>query len=154
MMLYTNQREAIVREAATWRGTPYRGWARMKHCGADCIGFVAGVFINCGHISEEAAQAAIPQAYSLQIGQHQETTEYVAGILRFMREIPESEVKAGDVVMFKLKNNFAFSHSAIVVRWPLVIHTMAHGGVRDADANRMPLLAGTARRFFTLDGKK
>lgn len=148
-MLYTKQREELVKEAMEWMNTPYRGWSRMKQFGADCIGFVAGVFVNTGHITDAEAEAAIPKSYSLQHGQHEATTEYVDGILKFMEEISESEVRPGDVVMFKIA--LAYSHSAVVVKWPLILHSMAHGGVKLADAKKSPLLAGKPARFFTLE---
>ncbi|HLX83818.1 MAG TPA: NlpC/P60 family protein [Terriglobales bacterium] len=153
-MLYVKQRDEIVKEAWEWLNTPYRGWSRMKHCGADCIGFVAGVFQNTGHLTAQEADASIPKDYSLQIGQHQADTEYIDGLALFMREIREHEVGAGDVVMFKMANGHAFAHSAIVVKWPLVLHAVAHGGVKAADAFKHPLLIGAARRYFTLkDGR-
>ena len=148
-MLYTKQRAEIVKEAMEWVNTPYRGWSRMKHCGADCIGFVAGVFVNTGHITDAEAAQSIPKSYSLQHGQHEATTEYVDGILKFMREISENEVLPGDVVMFKIA--LAYAHSAIVVKWPLVLHSVAHGGVKLADAKRAPMLTGKPARFFTLE---
>jgi len=151
-MLYTKDREKIVKEALAWENTPYRGWSRTKYFGADCIGFVAGVFVNTEHITEKEASESIPKSYSLQHGQHEATTEYVDGILKFMQEISESEVRAGDVAMFKI--SLAFSHSAIVVKWPLIIHSSAHGGVKLADAKKLPMLNGKAVRFFTIrDGR-
>jgi cell wall-associated NlpC family hydrolase len=144
----TEDRDRIVAEARGWLNTPYRGWSRMKRYGCDCIGFIAGVFINTGYISEEEATEAIPKDYSLQIGQHQEDTEYIDGIEKFMREITEAEALPGDVVMYKL--SLAFSHSGLVVRWPMIIHSLAHGGVRYTDGKRHPTLAGRAIRFFTL----
>ena len=149
-MLYTKDRELIVKEAWEWVGTPYRGWSRAKRWGCDCIGLVAGVFIKAGYISGEGAIASIPKSYSLQHGQHEETTEYVDGILKFMDEIKEHEALPGDVVMFKIVNSKAFAHSGIVVKWPMVIHCAAQGGCRAADGLHTPLLAGAARRFFTL----
>jgi len=151
-MLYTKDRQAIVKEATQWLLTPYRGWSRLKGLGADCIGFVAGVYIRTKHITEQEADEAIPPDYSLQIGQHQEDTEYIEGIKKFMREIPLHEVRPGDVAMFKMA--LAYSHSAIVVNYPLILHSLAHGGVRYADAIRQPMLAGKPVRFFTLqDGR-
>jgi cell wall-associated NlpC family hydrolase len=152
-MLHTKQREALVKEAREWRNTPYRGWSRAKFWGTDCIGLVVGVYQNCGFITAEEADRAIPKGYSLQIGQHQADTEYISGIAKYFDEIPEVELRPGDVVMFKLKTGHAFAHSGIVTQWPLMIHAVAHGGVRDADALRHPLLLGAARRCFTLKGR-
>jgi cell wall-associated NlpC family hydrolase len=151
-MLYIKDRDNIVTEAQEWLNTPYKGWGRAKYWGCDCLGFVAGVFVNCGYISDKEADAAIPKSYSLQIGQHMEDTEYIDGLGEFMREIPEHEVRAGDVAMYKIA--LAFSHSAIVVKWPLIIHALAHGGVKHADGKRHPLLLNKPVRFFTLDDER
>jgi cell wall-associated NlpC family hydrolase len=151
-MLYTKQREEIVREAMQWLNTPYVGWGRCKHFGADCLGFITGVFINTGHISEAEAANDVPTDYSLQIGQHQEDAEYITGVLKFMTEITESEVRPADVVMFKIAK--AYTHSGIVTAWPMILHSLAHGGVKFANAKTHPLLAGKPVRFFALkDGR-
>ena len=78
-MLYIKDRENLVRIAWTWVNTPYRGWSRMKRYGCDCIGLIAGIYIEAGHITEQEADASIPRDYSLQIGQHQPDTEYIDG---------------------------------------------------------------------------
>lgn len=152
-MLSTKDREAIVTEAKSWLNTPYRGWSRVKGCGVDCMQFLAGVFVNTGHVS--AAELGIPKSYSLQIGQHMETTEYVDGVQRYMREIQEPEVLPGDVVMFKLDKAFAFTHSGIIVSWPdYVIHAIARGGVRGTHGKNDPMLKRADKRFFTLKDKE
>lgn len=42
------ERDAIVAEARTWIGTPWRHQARVKGVGVDCIGFVGGVALALG----------------------------------------------------------------------------------------------------------
>lgn len=42
------ERDAIVAEARTWIGTPWRHQARVKGVGVDCIGFVGGVAMALG----------------------------------------------------------------------------------------------------------
>lgn len=150
-MLYIKDREKIVKEATEWLNTPYKGWSKCKHFGCDCLGLIAGVFVACGFITAKQADAAIPKGYSLQIGQHQADTDYIDGLLTFTEEIQEHEAGPGDVVMYQI--DLAFSHSAIVIQWPMIIHALAHGGVRFADGTKHPLLAGKPRRFFTLQDK-
>lgn len=147
-MIYQRQREEVVREAMEWIGTPYVGWGRLKFFGCDCLGFIAGVYQNCGLITKAEADAAIPKDYSLQVTQHQENTEYIDGLLKFMVEIPAAQAKAGDIVMFKLGHGYG--HSAIVANWPVIIHSWAPRGVRGADASTHPSLAGKPVRFFTM----
>jgi NlpC/P60 family putative phage cell wall peptidase len=40
--------EAVIAEARTWVGTPFRHQARLKYVGCDCIGLVWGVGEACG----------------------------------------------------------------------------------------------------------
>jgi hypothetical protein len=115
--------------------------------GVDCGQLLAGVYIGAGFFKPD--EMLLPEYYSLSVAQHKESTEYVEQIMRFMREIPESEVQPGDVVVYKL--GLAFAHAAIVVEWPtFVIHAFAHGGVRGASGNKHPRLLKTSRKFFTL----
>jgi cell wall-associated NlpC family hydrolase len=148
----TEQREAIVKEAKEWVGTKYRPYSRLKGAGCDCAQFIAGVYENTGHISTEDLRINIPQVYSVNAGQHIETTEYVDKLSQYMREIPESEVKPGDVVMYKLDK--AFAHSAIVIEWPtFIIHALARHGVHGAHGTNEAILHSKPRRFFTLKEK-
>jgi cell wall-associated NlpC family hydrolase len=146
MSLTTEQREKIVAEATSWLGTPYRGWSRMKRCGVDCGQLLAGVFINTGHLP---ADLDLPKDYSLQVAQHKEDTAYIEKVEEFMREIPESEVGPGDVVVYKL--GLAFAHAGIVASWPdAIVHAMAHHGVTLAHGRNHPKLRKTTLKFYTL----
>lgn len=146
----TEQRHKVVIEAYTWLGTPYRGWSRVKgpRGGVDCGQLLAGVYIGAGVLPPDI-DLRLPKYYSLSVAQHQESTEYLEIIGTYMREIPEAEVKAGDVVVYKL--GLAFAHAAIVVEWPrFVIHSFANSGVSGATGDKHPRLLRAARMFFTL----
>lgn len=145
MPLKDEQRAELTAESKTWIGTPYRGWSCVKGAGTDCGQFIYGVYRNCGHVPE----MELPKDYSLEIAKHQESTEYVDFIARFMREIPESEVKPGDVAVWKLGK--AFAHAAIVVEWSaFVIHCIGRYGVSGAHGTKFPLFRHAERKFFTL----
>lgn len=47
-MIYDWSRAAIVAEARSWLGTPYRHQTSIKGLGADCIGLIGGVPRNLG----------------------------------------------------------------------------------------------------------
>ena len=98
MPLTDEQRAAVVAEAKTWIGTPYRGWACMKGKGADCGQLIYGVFRNVGLV----AAMELPKDYSLQVAQHRESREYVEVVDRFFADIPEDEAQPGDLVLYKL----------------------------------------------------
>lgn len=146
MTLTLEQRAAIVTEAKTWLGTPYKGWSRLKRHGVDCGQLLAGVYINTGHLP---ADLQLPKDYSLQVALHKEDTAYLDKVAEYMREIPEDEAKPGDTVVYKL--GLAFAHAGIIVEWPgTVIHAMAHHGVTMAHGRNHPRLRRTQLKFFTL----
>ena len=147
-MLSNEQREAIVEEANSWVGTPYKGWSAVKgpHGGTDCGMIIKAVYQKLGLIPD--GDLDIDMCYSLQVAQHLPDTTYLSHIETYMREIPESEVKAGDVVVFKLGH--AFAHAGIIVMWPLFIHALSHGGVRYSNGTSHPKLRKATYKFYTL----
>jgi cell wall-associated NlpC family hydrolase len=144
--LTLKQRYAIVAEAKTWIGTPYRGWSHLKHYGVDCGQLLAGVFMATGHVPKNIR---LPKDYSLQVAEHKASTEYVDIVGQYMREIAETEVLPGDVVVFKL--GLAYAHAAIIVKWSeIIIHAIAHRGVTTAHGRNFPLFRHCEKKFFTL----
>jgi cell wall-associated NlpC family hydrolase len=145
MPLTEQQRQAIVAEAKTWLGTPYRGWSCAKGAGTDCGQFLYGLFRNTGHLPV----LDLPTDYNLQVAQHAASTEYIDIVADHMREIPEHEAQAGDVVVYKL--GLAYAHAALILEWPgLLIHCMSHGGVKYTSGRTPPSFRRAQRKFFTL----
>ncbi len=152
MPLTNTQRERIVAEGKTWWNTPYRGWTCLKGVGADCGQLLKGVFVGAGF--KKVADVKIPLTYSLRAGTHNKSTEYLGLVEQCMREIPESEVKPGDVVVYRV--GLSFAHAAIIVTWPeVVIHTLdglgchaSHGGATQFSQNHM--LKDLDKKFYTL----
>ena len=150
MPLTVEQRVAIVKEAHSWLGTPYRGHCHFKgpHGGADCGQFLAAVYVEAD-VLPESIWSTIPRDYSLQVSMHQESTEYIDLISRFFRLIPESEVLPGDVVVYKF--GFAYAHAAIIIDWPAhVIHSFGRHGVSGAHGKKTPKFHRAQRLFFTV----
>lgn len=144
-MLTDTQREQLVNEALTWKGTPYRGWSRVKGCGADCGQLLYAIYRACGFVPE----TELPKDYSLQVAQHRASTDYVDFIRRFCREIPESEVKPGDIVVYKI--GLAYAHGGFIVKWPeYVLQAEARHGVSGAHGIKTPIFRRAKRLFFTL----
>ncbi len=142
------QRSNVVAEALTWIGTPYRGWSCLKGLGADCGQLLYGVYRNCGLIPV----LDLPKDYSLQVSQHQASTEYVDLVARYFREIPEAAAQPGDIVVYKL--GLAFSHAAIIIRWPdYIVQAVGHHGVSGEHGIKNPLFRRRERRFFLLYGR-
>jgi cell wall-associated NlpC family hydrolase len=147
-MLTKEQREAVVVETKGWLRTPYVGWACVKglHGGTDCGQIIYGVFRNTGHLPYDLL---LPRDYSLQIAQHQASTEYVKLVEKYFREIPEAEVQPADLVLFKL--GLALAHGGIIVAWPdYVIHAIASHGVTGAHGKKEPRFRHCEKHFYTL----
>jgi cell wall-associated NlpC family hydrolase len=146
-MLTTEQREAVVTEALTWIHTPYRGWSAVKGAGVDCGQLLYKVYNNCNLIPEIPD---LPKDYPLFIGLHRASTEYVDLVLKFFREIPESEVLPGDLVVWRLTGSKSYCHGAIIKSWPdYFIH--AYGDAVKAGSAKSHLrFAKSDKLFFTL----
>jgi cell wall-associated NlpC family hydrolase len=147
-MLNEKQRAELVKEAWEWveAKTPYVGWSCVKGVGCDCGQLCFGIYRECGYVSKDTE---LPKDYSLQTGQHTNSTEYVDFIKRFMVEISPDKLGLGDVIAFQI--GLGFAHSAILVAKPYtVIHALAGSGVRAADALKHPSLYKAQRRYFTL----
>lgn len=120
------ERQKIVNVAATWLNTPYHTGARVKGHGADCITFIAGVFEEAGLIE----RIAIP-SYSAQWHLHHNAEKYLNGLLGHTKEI-SGNPQPGDIALWKFGR--CFSHGAIVVKWPIVIHAYVSSSCRYENA--------------------
>jgi len=110
----SEERARVVEVAHGWIKTPYRHAARLKGKGADCLTLLAEVFAEAGLIP----RAVIPY-YPHDWHLHNDAERYLDGLLKYTREI-EGPPLPGDIVLWKFGR--CFSHGAIVVEWPMVIH--------------------------------
>ena len=130
--LELEQRTAVVAEAESWLGTPYHHEARIKGHGVDCAQILVGVFANVGLI-EPVTLPHYPMDWNL----HRDEERYLDILGRYTREIEHpslcdpragaarqpagaGNVLPGDIAIWKFGR--CFSHGAIVVAWPVVIH--------------------------------
>jgi cell wall-associated NlpC family hydrolase len=141
--LTTEQRSNIVRAAKEWLGTPYHHHARVKRAGADCAMFPLAVYQECGVLPREY----IPPQYSVQWHLHRSEELYLNEIEKFVVE-SEGPPQPADFVVFRFGRTF--SHGAIVVEWPIVIHSYIPHGVLLSDALRDGDLLGREHKCFEL----
>lgn len=122
----TGTRAEVVAEARTWLMTPYHHRARVRGSGVDCANLPAAVYEACGlapHIDPE---------YSQQWMLHRDEEEFLNYVLPNAREIEFAAVKPGDLLVWKFYRTF--SHSAIVIDLPIVIHSaLVAGAVVEAN---------------------
>lgn len=140
----------------TWLGTPYHPQGRIKGAGTDCLCILAVVFEESGLIPH----VAIPH-YSNDFMMHRDAELYLEGLLQYTREI-DGPPLPGDIVLWKFGR--CYSHGAIVIEWPTVIHACAGRNVSTDDAEAAAWLThigentgerGKARprRFFSYWGR-
>jgi cell wall-associated NlpC family hydrolase len=135
-----------VQVAKSWYKTPYRGWTCLKGIGCDCGQLLKGVYQEAGLRPPDGVPT--PKDYSLRVAQHQASTDYIDTIGKYFREIPESEVLPGDIVVYKL--GLAFAHAAIIVKWPEhIIHSLEREGVH-AGHGMNNKFRPLQKKFYTL----
>ena len=143
-MTESDLRSAVVAEAKTWLKTPFRDCARVKGAGVDCAQFIAAVY-------EKTLGRSIPiEPYSPQWHLHRDEERYIAGLLsEGCREISESDVNPGDIVLYK--QGRTYSHGAIVIAWPTrIIHAIKlMRGVCYSDPSCDRFLTNRERKFFS-----
>jgi len=133
--LTTEQRNNIVRAAKEWLGTPYHHHARVKRAGADCAMFPLAVYQESGVLPREYT----PPQYSVQWHLHRSEELYLNEIEKFVVAI-NTPPRPADFVVFRFGRTY--SHGAIVVDWPIVIHAYIPHGVLLSDALRDGELLG------------
>ncbi len=147
MQILCERRAAIVAEAESWIGTQFQPHARVKGAGVDCLHLLAEVYQRAGAI-EAVAVPHYPPDWHL----HRDAERFLDGLAGYAREIegpPNGpDPLPGDIALFRYGR--VFSHGAIVVAWPSLIHAnfMAKA-VTWGDAGLAPL-QGREVRFFTV----
>ena len=138
------RRAAVVAEAMTWLGTPFHHQGRVKGGGVDCAMILAEVYERCGLVAPVDA-GYYPPDWHL----HRDAERYLERLFALAREIAGPplgpEPLPGDVAVFQFGRTF--SHGAIVIDWPRLIHAYWQRGVVWGDATLHPL-AGRKVRFF------
>jgi cell wall-associated NlpC family hydrolase len=134
-------REHVIAEALTWRGTPWHHAGRVKGAGVDCGMFPAEVYERCGvmpHIE--------PGPYAQDVMKHRGEERFLALVAAHAH--PVETPRPGDLVLWRFGR--CFSHAAIVVDWPLIIHSyIPAGGVELGDAQADADLARRLVVFFS-----
>ena len=139
-------RNAIVTEAKSWVGTPYRNSGSTKKIGVNCAMFLYQVALNAKVLPENAPK---PAHYSPQFSVNQKQERLLAVIDSYgAKVITEEQAKPGDIVVYK--NGLSHGHAAIIISWPeAIIHVMGVVGCQEAHGLG-GILLGMDRVFRTL----
>jgi NlpC/P60 family putative phage cell wall peptidase len=123
-------RADVVEEARAWIGTPYQHQASLKGVGADCLGLLRGVWrVLLGNEPE-----AMPP-YTVDWSEARGHEVMLQAAQRWLQPAGP-EFKAGDVVVFRMRQGFVAKHLGIVSvggTTPRFIHAYTgHGVVENA----------------------
>ncbi|MGE3142741.1 MAG: NlpC/P60 family protein [Hyphomonadaceae bacterium] len=110
-------RAAILAEAQSWLGTPYRHQASAKGAGCDCLGLVRGVWRAFYGEEPERAPAYTPD-WAERAGE--ETLR--AAARRHLIEIDCAAALPGDVLLFRMAADAPAKHAAILAVNNRLIH--------------------------------
>ena len=143
----TASRADVVAEALTWERTPYHSNARLKGIGVDCAQFPAACYGAVGLIPH------IEPEYNPQWMLHRDEEQFLGWVRAYAREIERDQLGPGDFAIWKFGR--CFSHGAIVIDPPEVIHAVIAGrGVVRANMDRDEELRSRPVKFFTLFGDR
>lgn len=116
-------RAAIVAEARSWIGTPYRHQASLKGAGADCLGLIRGIYrVFCGPEKEPVT----PYSPNWAEETRQETLRDAAR--RHLVEIDAAPfrdgepLRDGDVILIRVRDRGPAKHAAIASGPGTIVH--------------------------------
>jgi hypothetical protein len=122
---------------------------RVKGAGVDCAMFPLEVYREAGLIGNIEVPY-YPQDWML----HRSEEIFLGIVERYATEIRTGEgtrhsvPSSGDLVLYRFGR--CFSHGAIAIEWPTVIHAVNGRGVILSDGEREGFLVGRQKRFFSL----
>jgi NlpC/P60 family putative phage cell wall peptidase len=124
-------RAAIVAEARSWVGTPYRHQASLKGVGCDCLGLIRGVWRAV--IGEEPERAP---PYTPDWAEAAGNEPLAKAASKHMIGIDCAAFTAGDVLLFRWRAGLAAKHAAIATTHDQMVH--AHDGATVAEVAIAP----------------
>jgi len=124
-------RTAIVTEARSWIGTPYRHQASLKGIGCDCLGLVRGVWREVIGAEPERAPPYAPGWAEAASGE-----PLADAAARHLVAVDRDAFDAGDVLLFRWRAKLPAKHMAIVTASDRMVH--AHDGACVAEVAIAP----------------
>ena len=108
---------AILAEALSWVGTPYRHQGSRKGVGCDCLGLVLGVWR-----AVYGAAPELPGAYAPDWAEAGEQDLFLDAMRRHCREKPLDAMSPGDLLLFRWRPHLPAKHAGILVEQNRFIH--------------------------------
>ena len=115
------KRKAVIAEALTWQRTPHHNCACIKGVGVDC-----GMFPwQCYNAVGLAPPIDKSLRYSHQFFLHRDVEWYKEIVERYGHRVEKPQI--ADMALYKIGR--IYSHGAIVIEWPRIIHAWVGIGV-------------------------
>lgn len=142
------QRERILKAAATWHGTPFCDNSGLKGCGVDCAYLLARVMVEAGVRDHIEVPKYSPQCYLHRKKDGSWDRTYEEEILQYAVEIEEKDVQPGDLILFLQAHSY--THGGIIFKWPeSILHPIRPHGVIYSDA-REGFLRRRKHKFYSV----
>lgn len=133
-------RDDICRESQKWLGAKWHHSACVPYSAVDCAQLLAAVYSTTGFI-EKPEFHDYPRDWAL----HRQRELFLERVLNYAHEV--THPLSGDIILFKVGRTF--SHSAIVLDYPRIIHAEINAGVIYADCTTGEL-GKRQQRYFTV----
>ncbi|WP_181708736.1 NlpC/P60 family protein [Chthonobacter rhizosphaerae] len=138
-------RAAIVAEARSWVGTPYRHQASLKGVGCDCLGLVRGVWRALIGPEPETAPAYTPDW--AEAGGTETLAEAAA---RHMTAVDPADALPGDVLLVRWRPGLPAKHAVILIGPDRFVH--AQDGASVAEGHLGPWWRARVTHGFAFPG--
>lgn len=113
--------EAIVARARAWIGTPYRHQASCRGAGTDCLGLLRGVWRETIGPEPEAVPG-----YTADWSEPARREDLLMAARRNLIEIRRAEMRPGDVLVLRMRENSVAKHVGIMATSPDGAPTLIH----------------------------
>lgn len=100
---------AIVIEARSWLGTPYRHQASTKGAGTDCLGLLRGIWREV--LGEEPE---VPPAYTQDWDEVSGRDVLLAACQRLLEPCAIAKARPGNVVLFRMRKGAVAKHLGVI----------------------------------------
>ena len=147
-------REAVVVEARSWKGTPYHHEGKVKGVGCDCAMLILESFAGAGLVDRPDIKR-----YTHDWHMHRSDEEYLEVVEQYLHRVDDSELSfeergpdfrlfPGDVMVWRIGRTF--SHGGIVSDWPRIIHAYFPSQmVEEEDLTKIRALAIRPMRVYS-----
>jgi NlpC/P60 family putative phage cell wall peptidase len=125
-------REAIVKAARGWLGTPYHHQASMKGVGSDCLGLIRGIWRELYGPEPETMPA-----YTRDWGDATGSETLLAAACRHLIKLDDvSAAGPGDVLVFRMRDEGVAKHAGILTGPSRLVHAQEGLGMIEIELGR------------------